>query len=160
MNWLLLVNALYFLFGATMYVGTMWVLKLFLYPTWHGLSRDNVDTYFGIPTRAATKFFTAIVPIMFISGGILVWSEWGTIRLIPAIICLGGIIALTWVGQGIIIPINVRIRGGDFADDTELRGLLKRWMTLNDIRFYVSTLTWAAIVWLLVDRGRLWEAFA
>ena len=160
MNWLLLINALYFLFGATMYVGTMWVLKLFLYPTWHGLSRDNVDTYFGIPTRAATKFFTAIVPIMFISGGILVWSEWGTIRLIPAIICLVGIITLTWVGQGIIIPINVRIRGGDFADDTELRALLKRWMTLNDIRFYVSTLTWAAIVWLLVDRGRLWEAFA
>ncbi|MGP0222648.1 hypothetical protein [Paenarthrobacter sp. NCHU4564] len=160
MNWLLLANALYFLFGATMYVGTMWVLKLFLYPTWHGLSRDNVDTYFGIPTRAATRFFTAVVPLMFISGGILVWSEWGTLRLVPAIICLVGIVVLTWVGQGLIIPINVRIRGGDFADDTELRSLLKRWMLLNDIRFYVSTLTWAAIVWLLVDRGKLWETFA
>ncbi|WP_426006601.1 hypothetical protein ACPFL9_06825 [Paenarthrobacter sp. NyZ202] len=160
MNWLLLANALYFLFGATMYVGTMWVLKLFLYPTWHGLSRDNVDTYFGIPTHAATRFFTAVVPLMFISGGILVWSEWGTLRLVPAIICLVGIVVLTWVGQGLIIPINVRIRGGDFADDTELRSLLKRWMLLNDIRFYVSTLTWAAIVWLLVDRGKLWETFA
>ena len=59
-----------------------------------------------------------------------------------------------------IIPINKRIRGGDFADDAELRTLLKRWMMLNDIRFYVSTLTWAAMVWLLVDRGRLLESFA
>jgi hypothetical protein len=160
MNWLLLINALYFLFGATMYVGTMWVLKFFLYPTWRSLARENVDMHFGIPTRAATKFFTIVVPIMFISGGILVWSEWGTIRVIPAIICLVGIIVLTWVGQGIIIPINKRIRGGDFADDSELRSLLKRWMMLNDIRFYVSTLTWAAMVWLLVDRGRLLESFA
>ena len=33
-------------------------------------------------------------------------------------------------------------------------------MMLNDIRFYVSTLTWAAMVWLLVDRGRLLESCA
>ncbi|UXM93032.1 hypothetical protein [Paenarthrobacter sp. JL.01a] len=159
MNGLLLLNALDFLFGATMYVGTMWVLKFFLYPTWRSLARDNVDMHFGIPTRAATRFFTIVVPIMFISGGILVWSEWGTVRVIFAIICLVGIITLTVVGQGLIIPINVRIRGGDFADDTELRSLLQRWMLLNDIRFYVSTLTWASMVWLLVDRGRLLESF-
>jgi hypothetical protein len=160
MNWLLLLNALYFLFGATMYVGTMWVLKWFLYPTWRSLARDNVDMHFGIPTRAATKFFTVVVPIMFVSGGVMVWAEWGTIRVIPAAICLIGIISLTVVGQGMIIPINVRIRGGDFADDTELRSLLMRWMLLNDIRFYVSTLTWLSMVWLLVDRGRLLEGFS
>jgi hypothetical protein len=159
-NWLLLLNALYFLFGSTMYVGTMWVLKWFLYPTWRSLERGNVDMHFGIPTRQATKFFTVVVPIMFVSGVILVWTEWGSIRLIPAIICLLGIIALTVVGQGIIIPINIRIRGGDFKDDTELRQLLQRWMFLNDIRFYVSTLTWLAMLWLLVDRGRLLESYA
>lgn len=160
MNWLLLLNALYFLFGATMYVGTMWVLKFFLYPTWRSLDRGNVDMHFGIPTRQATKFFTGVVPLMFVSAGIMVWAEWGTVRLIPAILCLVGIIALTVVGQGLIIPINVRVRGGDFADDDELHTLLIRWMLLNDIRFYVSTLTWLAIVWLLVDKGTLWEAFA
>jgi hypothetical protein len=159
-NWLLLLNALYFLFGATMYVGTMWVLKFFLYPTWRSLDRGNVDMHFGIPTRQATKFFTGVVPLMFISAGIMVWVEWGTAGLIPAILCLIGIIALTVVGQALIIPINVRVRGGDFADDDELHSLLIRWMLLNDIRFYVSTLTWLAMVWLLVDKGRLWEAFA
>ncbi|MGH7751635.1 MAG: hypothetical protein ACREN5_02365 [Gemmatimonadales bacterium] len=160
MTWLLLINALYFLFGATMYVGTMWVLKWFLYPTWRSLDRGNADTHFGIPTRAATKFFTGVVPLMFVSGGILVWSEWGTARVIPAVICLLGIIILTLVGQILIIPINVRVRSGDFTDDAELRSLLQRWMLLNDIRFYVSTLTWAAMVWLLVERGRLLESFA
>lgn len=160
MNWLLLLNALYFLFGATMYVGTMWVLKFFLYPTWQSLNRGNVDMHFGIPTRQATKFFTVVVPPMFIAGIVLVWTEWGTVRIIPAALCLLGIIVLTVVGQAMIIPVNIRIRGGDFADDAELRSLLRRWMLLNDIRFYVSTLTWLAIVWLLVDRGRLWEAFA
>src|SRR4029453_2061723 len=78
-NWLLLLNALYFLFGATMYVGTMWVLKFFLYPTWESLDRGNVDMHFGIPTRQATKFFTVVVPPMFISGIILAWTEWGTV---------------------------------------------------------------------------------
>lgn len=160
MNWLLLLNALYFLFGATMYVGTMWVLKWFLYPTWRSLDRGNVDMHFGIPTRQATKFFTVVVPIMFISGGIMVWAEWGTFRVVLAAICLVGIIVLTVVGQGLIIPINIRIRGGDFKDDAELRSLLGRWMLLNDIRFYVSTLTWLAMVWLLVDRGRLVESFS
>ncbi len=153
-------NALYFLFGATMYVGTMWVLKWFLYPTWRSLARDNVDMHFGIPTRAATKFFTVVVPIMFISGGIMVWAEWGTIRVVFAVICLIGIIVLTVVGQGLIIPINVRIRGGDFKDDAELRSLLMRWMLLNDIRFYVSTATWVSMVWLLADRGELLETFS
>lgn len=159
MNWLLVLNVLYFLFGSTMYVGTMWVLKWFLYPTWESLERGNVDMHFGIPTRQATKFFTVVVPPMFISGAILVWSEWGSIRVIPAALCLLGIITLTVVGQGIIIPINVRIRGGDFKDDTELRTLLRRWMFLNDIRFYVSTLVWLAMVWLIVDRGRLLDSY-
>jgi hypothetical protein len=159
-NWLLLLNDLYFLFGATMYVGTMWVLKFFLYPTWRGLERGNVDVHFGIPTRQATAFFTWVVPLMFICAGVMVWTEWGTLRVIPALVCLLGISVLTGVGQALIIPINIRIRGGDFADDEELRSLLLRWMLLNDIRFYVSTLTWLAIVWLLVDKGRLWEAFA
>lgn len=160
MNWLLLLNDLYFLFGATMYMGTMWVLKFFLYPTWESLNRGNVDMHFGIPTRQATKFFTWVVPPLCVSGIILVWTEWGTVRIIPAALCLLGIMVVVVVGQAMIVPVNIRIQAGDFADDAELRSLLLRWMLLNDIRFYLATLTWLAIVWLLVVKGRLWEAFA
>nr|WP_246247670.1 anthrone oxygenase family protein [Cellulomonas septica] len=133
----------------------MWVLKWFLFPTWRGLSRDNVGTHFGIPTKRATAFFTGVVPLMFVAAIILVVTEWGTRWVWFGVACLVGIFVLTFVGQGIIIPINKRIRGGDFADDAELRSLLHRWMTLNDIRFYGSTFTWVAITWYVVARGDL-----
>ena len=77
---LLLVNALYFLFGATMYMGTMWVLRFFLYPTWRSLTRDSVGTHFGIPTLEATKFFTYVVPLMFVNGIVLVITVGGVMR--------------------------------------------------------------------------------
>jgi hypothetical protein len=128
---LLLANALYFLFGATMYVGTMWVLKWFLYPTWETLTPDNVNDHFGVPTIRATKFFTVVVPPMFLSGGILVWSEWGEREVILAAICLAGILLLTYVGQQIIIPVNKKVRGGEYDGPAELIVLLKRWMFLN-----------------------------
>lgn len=149
------LSALWFLFGATMYVGTMWVLKWFLFPTWRGLSRDNVGTHFGIPTKRATVFFTGVVPLMFVAAIVMIVTEWGTRWVWFGVACLVGIFVLTFVGQGIIIPINKRIRGGEFADDAELRHLLHRWMTLNDIRFYGSTFTWVAIVWYVVARGDL-----
>ena len=147
--------ALWFLFGATMYVGTMWVLKWFLFPTWHGLTRANVAVHFGIPTRRATTFFTVVVPLMFVAAIVMIVTEWGTRWVWFGVACLVGVFVLTFVGQLIIIPINRRVRGGQFADDAELVGLLRRWMVLNDVRFYGSTLTWVAIVWYVVARGDL-----
>lgn len=159
-EWLLLANALYFLFGATMYVGTMWVLRFFLYPTWTALTPENVDHHFGVPTTLATKFFTVVVPPMFLSGAILVWSEWGDPLVVLAAICLGGIVLLTYVGQQIIIPVNKKVRGGDFDGQAGLSTLLKRWMFLNNIRFYGSTVTWVAIVWYIVAKGDLPWSFS
>ncbi|AEE45430.1 anthrone oxygenase family protein [Cellulomonas fimi] len=152
--------ALWFLFGASMYMGTMWVLKWFLFPTWRGLARDNVATHFGIPTRRATVFFTGVVPLMFVAAIALVVAERGTGYVWFGVACLVGIFVLTFVGQGLIIPINKRIRGGDFADDAELRHLLGRWMLLNDVRFYGSTLTWGAIVGYVVARPDLLGALS
>ena len=148
-------SALWFLFGASLYMGTMWVLKWFLFPTWTGLNRDSVKIHFGIPTRRATVFFTVVVPIMFVASIVLIVVEWGSSYVWFGVGCLIGIFLLTFVGQGLIIPINKKIRGGEFADDTELRHLLKQWMTLNDVRFYSSTLTWIVIVWYVVARSDL-----
>jgi hypothetical protein len=156
---LLLANALYFLFGATMYMGTMWVLKFFLYPTWRSLTRDNVGMHFGTPTLLATRFFTYVVPLMFICGIVLIVTEWGSWLIILSVICFVGIIFLTFIGQRLIIPINKRIRGGEYASEEELRELLIKWMQLNDLRFYGSTVTWIAIVWYLVAKGDLMAAF-
>jgi hypothetical protein len=155
---LLLLNTLYFLFGASMYMGTMWVLRFFLYPTWRVLTPENVGQHFGVPTILATKFFTVVVPPMFLSGIILVVSEWGDwddILIWLCFVCLIGIVVLTYVGQGIIIPVNKKIRGGEYDGPAGLTPLLLRWMQLNNIRFVVSTITWAAIVWYIVGKGDL-----
>lgn len=157
--WLLLVNVLYFLFGATMYVGTMWVLKLFLYPTWRSLSRDTVGMHFGTPTLLATRFFTIIVPIMFVSGIVLIVTERHSRLLILTILCLLGIGFLTFVGQVFIIPINKRIRAGSYASETELREMLIKWMKLNDLRFYGSTATWLLIIAYISAKGDLLAVF-
>lgn len=152
---LLVLNTLYFLFGATLYMGTMWVLRLFLYPTWRSLTPENVDVHFGIPTIRATRFFTVVVPPMFVSGIVLVWQEWGSWYVVLSAVCLAGVTLLTWVGQGIIVPVNKRIRGGRFDGPAGLTALLVRWMRLNDIRFVGATVTWAAIVWYVVAQGDL-----
>ncbi|HET7326251.1 MAG TPA: hypothetical protein VFJ14_03110 [Nocardioidaceae bacterium] len=157
---LLLVNALYFLFGATMYMGTMWVLRFFLYPTWRVLTPENVDAHFGVPTTLATKFFTVVVPPMFIAGVVLVWSEWGDPLVALSAVCLAGIVLLTYVGQRLIIPVNKRVRGGDFEGTSGLRPLLVKWMRLNDIRFVGATVTWAAVVWYLAAKGDLLQALS
>jgi hypothetical protein len=155
---LLLVNAMYFLFGASMYMGTMWVLRFFLYPTWRALTPENVQQHFGVPTILATRFFTAVVPLMFVSGGVLVATEWGGGLVVAASLCLAGIVLLTFVGQGIIIPVNKRIRGGQYDGPAGLTPLLKRWMMLNDVRFWGSTVTWLAIVWYVAAKGDLLRA--
>ncbi|TDW30776.1 DUF1772 domain-containing protein [Cryobacterium psychrophilum] len=159
-GWLLLVNALYFLFGATMYMGTMWVLKFFLYPTWRGLTPETEPVHFAIPTLAATKFFTFVVPLMLVAGAVLVVSEWGHPRVWLSWVCVAGIIFLTYVGQVLIIPINKKIRAGTYAGVDELRALLRRWMWLNDLRFYGSTVLWLVIVGYIVDKGQLAAAFS
>lgn len=157
---LLLVNALYFLFGATMYMGTMWVLRFFLYPTWRGLTPANVGEHFGVPTLVATKFFTVVVPPMFLSAVVLVVTEWGDPLVWLGIASLAGIVVLTYVGQALIIPVNKKIRGGEYDGSAGLTPLLMRWMTLNNIRFVVSTLTWAAIVWYVAAKGDLLGALS
>jgi len=159
-GWLLLVTALYFLFGATMYMGTMWVLKFFLYPTWRGLTPDTEPVHFAIPTLAATRFFTVIVPLMLVAGGVLVVSEWGDPRVWFSWACVAGIIFLTYVGQALIIPINKKIRAGSYDGVDGLRALLRRWMWLNDLRFYGSTVLWLVIVAYIVDKGQLAAAFS
>ena len=59
---LLVLNTLYFLFGATLYMGTMWVLRLFLYPTWRSLTPENVDVHFGIPTSGPDAMLEIVWP--------------------------------------------------------------------------------------------------
>ena len=152
---LLLVNALYFLFAATMYMGTMWVLRFFLHPTWRVLTPENVGQHFEVPIGLATKFFTILVPPMLLSAVVLVVSEWGDRLVWLAAVCLVGTLLLGFVVRASIVKVNKKIHDGSYDGPAGLTPLLERWMQLNSIRFAASTVTWAAIVWYLVAKPDL-----
>lgn len=42
---LLVLNHSYFFFGATIYVGTLWSLRFFFYPSWKSLTVGNVGDH-------------------------------------------------------------------------------------------------------------------
>lgn len=153
---LLVLNNSYFFFGATVYVGTMWSLRFFFYPSWKSMNVDNVQAHFIVPTQAATRFFTVVVPLMFVTGVIMIVTEWGKAQLWQAIVAVLGLTASTLVGRFIIIPINQRIAKG--VDQPTLVPLLERWMLLNDTRFATTTVMWLATLWYFVGRGHLTQA--
>ncbi len=148
----------YFLFGATVYTGTLWCLHFFLYPSWVGLSPDNVGVHFVHPTQAATRFFTVVVPLMLVAGVVLVVHSWGTGPVWPALLAVLGIVVSTIVGTGLIIPVNKQITAG--VDAPELTVLLKRWMLLNDIRWVTTSVMWAAAVWYVLAVGNVHAALS
>lgn len=158
MGVLYLVCLIYFLFGATVYVGTLWCLRLFLYPSWVGLTPDNVGVHFVAPTKAATRFFTVVVPLMLPTGAALIVASWGDPLVWVAALAVLGIVASTVVGTGIIVPVNKKITAGVSAE--ELTMLLKRWMFLNDVRFVTTTVMWGATVWFALAVGDAHGALA
>jgi hypothetical protein len=156
---LLTAAAVYFLFGSTVYVGVMWALHFFFYPSWKSMRLDSVQDHFIIPTSAATRFFLVVVPIMFLTGLALVINEigdWGA-PFWAAVIAFLGISGSTYVGWIHIIPINRRIKAG-VADEATLSHLLQRWMFLNDVRLLTTTVMWGATVWYFVAKGNLVDA--
>lgn len=154
MRTFLTLNAVYFLFGATIYCGVMWSLQFFFYPSWHGMTVDNVQEHFIIPTSAATRFFSVVVPLMFASGIVMMASEWGEDVFVLTVVAFLGICVSTYVGWIHIIPVNRRIKAG-VPDNAALVPLLKKWMFLNTVRFVTVTIMWAAAVWYVVAKGNL-----
>jgi hypothetical protein len=116
----------------------------------------SVQAHFIVPTQAATRFFTVVVPLMFVSGVIMIATDWGKAQLWQAVVAVLGLTASTVVGRFMIIPINQRIAKG--VDQATLVPLLKRWMLLNDTRFVTTTIMWLATLWYFVGRGHLTQA--
>jgi glucan phosphoethanolaminetransferase (alkaline phosphatase superfamily) len=132
------------MFGTTVYMGVLWSLHFFWYPSWEVMNTANVQDHFILPTSAATKFFTIVVPIMFVTSLVLIWLEWRTRFRWHAIIAFLGVLGATLVGQLLIIPVNKTIAGG--VEESQLQGLLQEWMSLNDIRWIIVTIMWLALM--------------
>jgi hypothetical protein len=145
---LLTINHVYWLLGATVCLGMLLTLRLYLYPGWRTLRRETMADQFTAPTEQATRFFLRAIPTwMFVA----IVTEWAEPELIPAILAFAGLMTTTVVSWFGIQPINRRIRARDY-DDEGLRALLRRWMKINDLRLVAVAVMWASVCWYFVQK--------
>ncbi|GAB3394370.1 hypothetical protein GCM10027568_24880 [Humibacter soli] len=158
---LAVVNAGVTLFGATIYLGTLWVVELFLRPTWSSLTLDSVEVRFTMPIKAATTFFRAAVIPLLVSGLLLVWSSWGNpAATVCAVVALACYVAIALWFQFVMLPINTAVMAGTAATDDELREQIHKWASMNVARFWMAAGYWLASAGFLVTTGQLWEALS
>ncbi|TDW96750.1 anthrone oxygenase family protein [Dinghuibacter silviterrae] len=138
-------------FTASIYMGVMWALHFFWYPSWQYLNLGSVQDAFVGPTSRATSFFTILVPIMMVCCIILIITEWKKPTAWTTWVMTAGILGATLVGQLLIIPINKTVAAG-VADQQTLTTLLERWMMLNNVRMAITTVMWLGCLFFCLVR--------
>lgn len=156
---LLTINHVYLLFGTSLYVGVLWALHFFWYPSWQTITLETVHDHFILPTEAATDFFTIVVPLMLLAHIILIIQEWKTrFRWHTAFALLCFAVGL-YIGEFHIFPINDIIYAG--VDSLErLQELFQSWMLLNDVRLVIMTIMWLTLMYYFIAKGDLMKRFA
>lgn len=156
MKILLTINHCFLMFGVTVYVGVLWALHYFWYPSWEVMTVDVVQDHFIKPTSAATDFFWIVVPLMFLTNAVLIWREWKTSLRWAAIIAMICISGASYVGQVHIIPVNDEIAQGLLSAE-QLTEKLTLWMTLNDIRWMIMNVMWLTMMYYFFAKGSLYS---
>lgn len=151
---LLTINHVYWLVGATIYVGVLTTLRLFLYPSWTSLRPDTTRDQFTAPTEAATRFFLIAIPTWLFASVVMIVSEWGDAEMWLAVVAFLGLMTTTCVGWWGIQPINREIKAG-VSDEARLRVLLRKWMRVNDLRWAAVIVMWTALCWYFVAKPDL-----
>lgn len=151
---LLTINHVYWLVGATIYVGVLTTLRLFLYPSWHTVRPETAHDQFTLPTEAATRFFLIAIPTWMVTAVVMIVSEWGEPEVWLAIVAFLGLITTTVVGWFGIQPVNREIKAG-VTDAGRLDALLRKWMRINDLRWAAVIVMWAALCWYFVAKPDL-----
>lgn len=155
---LFIINHVYLLFGTSLYVGVLWALHFFWYPSWETITLETVHDHFILPTEAATDFFTVVVPLMILTNIILIVQEWKTKYRWSTMFALLSFLVALYIGEFHIFPINDIIYSG--VDSLErLRELFKQWMFLNDVRLVITTVMWLTLVYYFISKGNLAQGF-
>jgi len=152
------INHVYLLFGTSLYVGVLWALHFFWYPSWETITLETVHDHFILPTEAATDFFTIVVPLMILTNIILIVQEWKTKYRWSTAFALFCFLVALYIGEFHIFPINDIIYSG--VDSLErLRELFKQWMFLNDVRLVITTIMWLTLIYYFISKGNLAQRF-
>jgi hypothetical protein len=162
-NNLLALNHTYYFWGTSVYVGLLWSLHFIFYPSWKSMTPEALPDHFMVPVNAATAFFTYVVPLMLLTGAILIYAEWKTKQRWICILSYAALLLMMVVGYFLIAPVNESIAAGIASanlDPLKLEGQLENWMLFNDMRCVIMTTMWLIIVYYFISKGNLLEKFS
>ena len=162
-NKLLALNHTYYFWGTSVYVGLLWSLHFIFYPSWESMTPEALPEHFMVPVNAATDFFTYVVPVMLLTGAILIYTEWKTEQRWISVLSYVALLVMMMVGYFLIAPVNESIASGIAnanLDPEILEHQLKSWMLYNDIRGVIMTSMWLIIVYYFISKGNLLEKFS
>ena len=138
---LVVLDALFLLFCASIYLGTGWSLVLFSFPIAPRLTPETYAVPFVEPVTHATRWLTWLTIAMLAAAIPLVIAEWGTGYVWVPIVYLAAVILATALTQRFIFPYNQEMRSG-ITDPRRLQTILGKWMRLNRIRTALWTVEW------------------
>lgn len=141
---LVVLNALVLLACVSIYLGTGVSLVFFQFPGADKLTPDNYYDQFVPQVQAATRFFTVMTNVMFVSAGLMIWSEWGEWDIVWPILVILLVVAATVLTIRFIFSYNKRMAEG-ITDQAELTTVLAKWMNLNRIRVSIWVVEWLAV---------------
>lgn len=143
---LLLLNNVFLLLCASIYLGTGVSLVFFQLPLEAKLTVDNYYLMFVEPTDRATQFFTYMTILMLISGAIMLVTEWFTgLRWVPVVVLLA-VIAATLLTEWCIFPLNKEL-AAHVTNAARLKVVFAEWASLNRIRAVIWAVEWAAMAY-------------
>lgn len=141
---LIVIDALFLFFCASIYLGTGWSLVLFSFPIASRLTPETYALPFVEPVTHATRWLTWLTIAMLAAAVPLVIAEWGTGYVWVPIVYLAAVILATALTQKFIFPYNQEMRSG-ITDSGRLQTILGKWMRLNRIRTGLWTVEWVVM---------------
>ncbi|HRI38379.1 MAG TPA: hypothetical protein PLO50_07480 [Nitrospira sp.] len=142
---ILLNNTILFL-CASIYLGTGVMLVFFQLPLETQLTPDNYAVVFVKPVELATQFFTWMTIVMFLTGFVMLFTEWFSgIRWVPIVVLLA-VTAATALTIFVIFDLNKELASG-VKDQQRLSVLLHEWAGLNRVRAALWVVQWTSMMY-------------
>ncbi len=162
-NILLAVNHGYYFWSTSIYMGMLWSLHFIFYPSWKEFTIESLSGHFLAPIQEATTFFTFIVPVMMLSGLVMIYFEWKTKLRLIALLVYACLLAMLVVGYFLIGPVNEFIVEG-LENGTLLLPVLNEklmdWMHYNDMRMVLMTIMWLILLYYFYKKNSLLHALS
>jgi hypothetical protein len=145
-NKLLVLNHVFLLLCASMYLGTGGSLVLFSFPVAPQLTVDNYYLQFVPQVQAATEFFTTMTKLMMASSAVMLVAEWRSPTCwVPAVV-LACTVCATWLTMQWIFPLNA-LMASHITEPMQLQIVLQKWMQLNRLRMLIWSVQWLVLAW-------------